>query len=179
MSKSGISFPDPWDFFITANTRIAPDSKLTTEMRVAPDSKLTTEARVAPDSKLTMEAVLRGQAGQPIALRVEPLAIAVTGERDRPVSASVQAELVNLPRFTYEQILSLLRTVLTPRIRMQFPQNTNFGISVFPLTLFGVDALSFRVCGESQVIIGEYVPNRFERCEEDCDPCDPVPDCCA
>jgi hypothetical protein len=171
MGKGGIEFPDPWDFGIdlsgSLSTRIDPSSKLTTEMRVTPDSKLTTEM------------IMRGQAGQPIALHMDPLAVSVTGERERPVSVSAQMELVNLPRFTYDQLLGLIRTMMTPRIRMQFPQNTTFGVSVFPLTLFGVDALTFRVCGESQVIVGEYVPNRYERCAEDCLPeCDPPPDCC-
>jgi hypothetical protein len=161
------SIPDKFDFDLTGGIRIDPTSKLATEMRIAPDSKLTTEL------------VLRGEAGQPIALHVDPLGVSVTGDRDHPVSVSAQAELLNLPRLTYDQIVGLIRTVMTPKLRVQFPQNMRFGISVFPLTLFGVDALSFRVCGEGQFIVGEYVPNRYERCEEDCLPeCDPPPDCC-
>lgn len=134
--------------------------------------------RIDPASKLTM--VMGGVPGQPIALHVDPLGVSITGDRDHPVSMSAQAELLNLPRLTYDQIVGLIRTVMTPKLRIQYPQNMRFGISVFPLTLFGVDALSFRVCGEGQVIVGEYVPNRYERCEEDCLPeCDPPPpDCC-
>jgi hypothetical protein len=57
-------------------------------------------------------------------------------------------------------------------MRMRMPVNLNFGVSVFPFNLFGVDVVQFSICGEPQVILDDYVPNAYERCAVACEPCE-------
>jgi hypothetical protein len=101
------------------------------------------------------------------------LSLTVLGDANKPIGAKVDAavEIVNLPRFTINDFLTLIDAVKKPDLRARFPVQLRFGISVFPLNLFGVDALQFSICGEPQVILEPYRPNAFERCEVDCEPC--------
>jgi hypothetical protein len=101
-------------------------------------------------------------------------AITVRGDKANPLSMALDAsmQLKNLPNFTVQDIENLLDR-MKPRMRLRMPFHFNFGVSVFPLNLFGVDALQFSLCGEPQVIVQDYTPNAYERCEVDCDPCDP------
>jgi hypothetical protein len=46
-----------------------------------------------------------------------------------------------------------------PDTRVHLPAHYNLGIS-----LFGIEILSFSLCGESQVINEKYVPRRVELC---------------
>jgi hypothetical protein len=102
------------------------------------------------------------------------LTMTVLGDAAKPVAAKMDAtvDVKNLPHFTMADFLSLIDTLKKPDLRARFPVQLNFGISVFPLNLFGIDALQFSICGEPQVILQPYVPNAYERCEVDCQPCD-------
>lgn len=103
------------------------------------------------------------------------LTMTLLGDREHPVAvaAAVDASLFlkNLPVFTYDQIRCLIDS-LKPRMRVRAPFHFNFGVSVFPLNLFGVDALQLSLCGEPQLIIEDY-----ESCEVECEPCDPCDPC--
>lgn len=100
------------------------------------------------------------------------LTMTVLGDAAKPIATKIDAsvDMKNLPHFTMADIMALIDALKTPDLRARFPVQLNFGISVFPLNLFGIDALQFSVCGEPQVILQPYVPNAFERCEVDCLP---------
>jgi hypothetical protein len=100
------------------------------------------------------------------------VSLTVLGDAEKPIAAKIDAsvDMKNLPHFTVPDLLSLIKEVKRLDIRACFPVNFKFGISVFPLNLFGVDAVQFSVCGEPQVILQPYVPNAYERCEVECEP---------
>ncbi|MGE0026626.1 MAG: hypothetical protein AB7O78_19470 [Thermoleophilia bacterium] len=120
------------------------------------------------DVRATTSSVIMGSTDAPIALRVEPLDVSATlkGDPKAPITANagVDLDLRNLPHLTFDQITELIRTVTLAKSRIRFPVNMNFAVSVFPLTLLGVDALSFTVCGEPAIIRDDCVPE----CEEPC-----------
>lgn len=169
----GLSFPDPWDFTVTSNSQLVSNSNLTS------DSKLSSA------SKLAAETLLRGDPEQPVTLKLEPVEFMLKlepieftttfkGDPNAPIAATF--ELMNLPRLSFDQWLTLIKTVLTPKVRVHFPVNLSFAVSVFPLNALGYDAVTFSVCGEQQIITEEYIPNRFERCDVHCEPveCEPI-----
>jgi hypothetical protein len=120
------------------------------------------------DVRATTTSVVTGSRDAPIAMHLDPLDVSATlkGDPRAPITANagIDLDLRNLPHLTFDQITELIRTVTLARSRIRFPVNMNFGLSVFPLTLLGVDALSFSVCGEPAVIRDDCVPD----CEEPC-----------
>ena len=120
------------------------------------------------DVRATTSSVVMGSKDAPIAMRIEPLDVSATlkGDPKAPITANagIDLDLRNLPHLTFEQITELIRTVTLAKSRIRFPVNMNFGVSVFPLTLLGIDALSFSVCGEPAIIRDDCVPD----CEEPC-----------
>ena len=122
------------------------------------------------DVRATTSSVVMGSKDAPIALRLDPLDVSATlrGDPKAPITANagIDLDLRNLPHLTFEQINELIRTVTLARSRIRFPVNMNFAVSVFPLTLLGVDALSFSVCGEPAVIRDDCVPDCEEPCAE-------------
>lgn len=119
-------------------------------------------------------AVNAGVTAEAVATVNGAVTMTLLGDKEHPVAVAADATLLlkNLPEFTYDQIKDLLDS-LKPRMRVRMPFNFNFGVSVFPLNLFGVDALQLSFCGEPQLIVQDYKPNAYERCEVDCEPCDP------
>ena len=120
------------------------------------------------DVRATTTSVITGSRDAPIAMHLDPLDVSATlkGDPKAPITANagIDLDLRNLPHLTFDQITELIRTVTLARSRIRFPVNMNFGLSVFPLTLLGVDALSFSVCGEPAVIRDDCVPD----CEDPC-----------
>lgn len=102
------------------------------------------------------------------------MSMTLLGDPARPVATKmdVAMKMTNLPEFKLEDIFALIRTMKETKMRMRMPVNLNFGISVFPFNLFGVDVVQFSICGEPQVIIDDYVPNAYERCAVECEPCE-------
>ena len=149
----------------------SPDIKLIPtdfEIDMGVDATVATVSDVTADVKATTSSVVMGSKDAPIALRVEPLDLSATlkGDPRAPITANagIDLDLRNLPHLTFEQINELLRTVTFAKSRIRFPVNMNFAFSVFPLTLLGIDALSFRVCGEPAIVRDDCVPD----CEEPC-----------
>ncbi len=149
----------------------SPDIKLIPtdfDIDMGVDANVTTVSDVTADVKATTSSVVMGSKDAPIALRVDPLDVTATlkGDPKAPitVNAGVDLDLRNLPHLTFEQINELIRTITLAKSRIRFPVNMNVGFSVFPLTLLGVDALSFTVCGEPAIIRDDCVPD----CEEPC-----------
>jgi hypothetical protein len=145
----------------------SPDIKLIPtdfDIDLGVDAKVTTDSEV----RATTTSVVMGSKDAPIALRIEPLDVSATlkGDPKAPITANagIDFDLRNLPHLTFEQITELIRTVTLAKSRIRFPVNMNFGVSVFPLTLLGIDALSFSVCGEPAIIRDDCVPD----CEEPC-----------
>jgi hypothetical protein len=95
------------------------------------------------------------------------------GDETKPLSTRLAAEvrIQNLPNLTMDDFYGLIRALKQTKIRMRMPVNLNFGLSVFPFNLWGIDVVQFSICGEPQVIIDDYKPNAFERCEVGCEPC--------
>jgi hypothetical protein len=94
--------------------------------------------------------------------------IELIGDPNRPVTTrmAMAMTMTNLPTFP----LSFFERLLRRRIRM--PVNLRFGMSVFPFNLYGVDVIQFSICGEPQVIMDDYIPNAYERCAVECEPCE-------
>lgn len=122
------------------------------------------------DVTATTSAVLTGSKDAPISMRLDPLAVAATlkGDPAAPITAKagIDLDLRNLPHLTFEQITELVRTVTLARSRIRFPVQMNLGLSVFPLTLLGIDALTFSVCGEPAIVRDDCVPDCEEPCSE-------------
>ncbi|HSD05953.1 hypothetical protein [Flavobacterium sp.] len=89
------------------------------------------------------------------------------GDPNEPVSTDSKIEILNLPRFTLQDIKDMMKT------RVRIPNYSNVCIK-----MLGVEVLSVHLGGESQIITEPYIPNSAERCEADC--CDyddrPFPD---
>ena len=117
-------------------------------------------ANIHADAKVT----LVGDPDHPVAAQVQ-----LIGDPERPVTAKVGLSMLleNFPIVSKEDMWRLLKR------RIRLPLNFRFGMSVFPLNLFGVDAVQFSLCGEPQLILDDYVPNAYERCEAECEPCQP------
>jgi hypothetical protein len=81
----------------------------------------------------------------------------LTGDPSEPVSTDSKVELLNLPRFTLEDIKDMMKT------RVRIPNYSNVCFK-----MMGVELFSVCMSGEGQVITEPYVPNAAERCEDDC-----------
>ena len=85
----------------------------------------------------------------------------LTGDAKEPVSTDSKMEILNLPRFTLQDIKDMMK------VRMRIPNYSNVCFKVF-----GIEMFSVCVSGEGQVITEPYIPNAAERCETD-DCCEP------
>jgi len=103
------------------------------------------------------------------------VSMTLLGDPARPVATKmdVAMTMTNLPEFKLQDIFDLIAALKKMNMRVRMPVSLNFGISVFPFNLFGVDVVQFSLCGEPQVIVDDYVPNAYERCAVDCEPCTP------
>lgn len=81
----------------------------------------------------------------------------LTGDTKEPIATDSKVEIMNLPRFTLQDIKDM------QKVRMHIPNYTNLSFK-----LFGVEMMSICMNGEAQVITEPYVPNPQERCEDDC-----------
>lgn len=144
----------------------SPDIKLIpTDFDVDMDATVGTVSSVTA----TTTAAITGRKDAPVSLSVDPLAVQTTirGDPAAPLEtrAGVELDLRNLPHLTFEQISALVDRVTLAKSRIRFPVKMSFGFSVFPLTLFGVDAVRFSVRGESTIVRDDCVPD----CDEPAD----------
>ncbi|WP_205479492.1 hypothetical protein [Sphingomonas arenae] len=95
------------------------------------------------------------------------------GDPAKPVATKmdVSMTMTNLPEFKLQDIFDLVAALKKMSMRMRMPISLNFGMTVFPFNLFGVDVVQFSICGEPQVILDDYKPNAYERCAVECEPC--------
>ncbi len=82
------------------------------------------------------------------------------GDKDEPVATDSKIEIVNLPRFTLQDIKDMMK------VRVRIPNYSNVCFKVL-----GVELFSVCMSGEGQVITEPYIPNAAERCETGC--CEP------
>ena len=82
------------------------------------------------------------------------------GDKNEPVATDSKVEILNLPRFTLQDIKDMMK------VRMRIPNYSNVCFKVLGMELFSVC-----MSGEGQVITEPYIPNAAERCEDDC--CEP------
>ena len=90
----------------------------------------------------------------------QPLATMLIGDAQRPVATDSKIELLNLPRFTLQNIQDMMK------VRVTIPNYQQICFKVL-----GMEFFSICLNGEAQVITEPYVPNSLERCETDC--CEP------
>ncbi len=82
------------------------------------------------------------------------------GDPKEPVFTDSKVELLNLPRFTLQDIKDMMK------VRMRIPNYSNLCFKVL-----GVEFFSVCMSGEGQVITEPYIPNAAERCEDNyCEP---------
>lgn len=79
------------------------------------------------------------------------------GDPNEPVSTDSKIEILNLPRFTLQDIKDMMK------VRVRIPNYSNICVK-----MLGVEILSVCVGGEGQIITEPYVPTAAERCEDDC-----------
>ncbi len=82
------------------------------------------------------------------------------GDPKEPVSTDNKIEIMNLPRFTLDDIKNMMK------VRVHIPNYSNICVK-----MLGVEVLSVCMGGESQIITEPYVPTAAERCEDEC--CEP------
>lgn len=83
--------------------------------------------------------------------------LTLKGDPNNPVSTDSKVEILNLPRFTLQDIKDMMKT------RVRIPNYSNVCFK-----MMGVELFSVCMSGEGQVITEPYVPNAAERCEDDC-----------
>ncbi|MEP6681945.1 MAG: hypothetical protein ABJA35_01750 [Parafilimonas sp.] len=86
--------------------------------------------------------------------------LTLKGDASAPVATDSKLEILNLPRFTLQDIKDMMK------VRVHIPNYTNVCLKVL-----GVEMLSVCVSGEAQIITEPYVANVAERCETNC--CEP------
>jgi hypothetical protein len=84
----------------------------------------------------------------------------LTGDPKTPVATDSKIEIMNLPRFTLQDIKDM------QKVRVRIPNYSNMCFKIFGLEMF-----SLCMSGEGQIITEPYIPNAAERCETDC--CEP------
>ena len=84
----------------------------------------------------------------------EPIATLLIGDPARPVSTDSKIEILNLPRFTLQDIKDMMK------VRVRIPNYSQVCFKMLGLELF-----SICLNGEGQVITEPYIPNAAERCE--------------
>jgi hypothetical protein len=131
-------------------------------------------AKVVGDKQQPIPMHMTGDTAQPITTQMQgdpnkPIATLLQGDPSKPITTQLQGdpekpiattmELMNIPRLSFEDIKDLM----TPKLRLQMP---NYEQLCFKL--FGVEVWSLCLSGEIQAITQPYVPNSYERCEDDC-----------
>ncbi|MEP6846832.1 MAG: hypothetical protein ABI861_12550 [Panacibacter sp.] len=86
--------------------------------------------------------------------------LTLKGDSKEPVATDSKIEILNLPRFTLQDIKDMMK------VRVHVPNYSNVCFKVF-----GVEMFSLCMSGEAQVITEPYIPNAAERCEDNC--CEP------
>ena len=84
----------------------------------------------------------------------------LTGDAKEPVATDSKIEVLNLPRFTLQDIKDM------EKVRVRIPNYSNICFK-----MFGVEMFSVCMSGEGQVITEPYIPNAAEKCETSC--CEP------
>ena len=178
-------WPNPWEYDIDSTLRAAVDSELAANVDSSVKADVDSSVRVLGNSeqpvtlkleplKIAATTQFVGSREQPVTLKLEPVEVSTTlrGDPKAPISTRSEIEFTNLPRLTFDELITVIKTFTTPTLRIHFPVGLNFAFSFFPLNVLGYDAATFSICGEQQVITEAYVPNRFERCDVDCEPAD-------
>ncbi len=80
----------------------------------------------------------------------------LTGDPKEPLCTDSKIEILNLPRFTLEDIKDIMK------VRVRIPNYSNVCLKVF-----GVELMSICMGGESQIITEPYIPNAAEQCKDD------------
>ena len=106
---------------------------------------ITTDNKIAADSKLTSESRLTSEGR-------------VTTESKLTSDSKVDLGLDDIRIKELPRIDLRLETSMKPT-RIHFPVNLRFGLQTL-----GLELLAFSVCGESMVVIEDYVPHKTEMC---------------
>jgi hypothetical protein len=169
------NWPSLWEYDIDSTLNALVDSDLTanvdSSIQVLGNSEQPVTLKLEP-LKIAATTQFVGSREQPVTLKLEPVEVFTTlrGDPKAPISTRSEIEFTNLPRLNFDELITVIKTFTTPTLRIHFPVGLNFAFSFFPLNVLGYDAATFSICGEQQVITQAYVPNRFERCDVDCEP---------
>lgn len=86
--------------------------------------------------------------------------VKLTGDAKEPVATDSKIEILNLPRFTLQDIKDM------QKVRVHIPNYSNICFKVL-----GVEMFSICMSGEAQVITEPFIPNSAEKCDDSC--CEP------
>lgn len=122
----------------------------------------TSTATIVGDPNRPLSTLLIGDRNKPLTTLVigdrnQPLTTLLIGDPNQPISTDSKIELLNLPRFTLQDIKDMMK------VRVRMP---NYSQVCFKL--LGQELFSICLNGEAQVITEPYVPNAMERCETEC-----------
>lgn len=178
MSSVDVTIESPFNIGggMTLTTVGDPDTPIATLMTGDPTKPIAT--LMTGDASKPITTLMTGDASKPISTLMtgdanKPITTLMIGDPNKPITTKIQGdpshplsfELMNLPRFTIQDIKDLM----TPKIRIRMPIYMELCFK-----LFGKEVFSVCMAGEPQVITEPYVPNAHERCEvECCDPCAP------
>lgn len=81
----------------------------------------------------------------------------LTGDPREPVSTDSKIEILNLPRFTLQDIKDMMK------VRVRIPNYSNICVK-----MLGVEVLNVCMGGEGQIITEPYIPTSAENCEDEC-----------
>ena len=137
------SIPDKYYLFPQMSGAVGLDTQLNGDLNTHIDGAISTNTT----AKLT---------GDPN----EPIATLLIGDPAKPIATDSKIEILNLPRFTLQDIKDMMK------VRVRSP---NYSQVCFKL--LGQEIFSICMNGEGQVITEPYVPNAMERCEVEC--CEP------
>ncbi len=139
----------PTEYDINLHEGISVDTKLDGNLNTTLGGTLT----LAGGISTTNSAKLTGDPAQPIATLL-------IGDPNKPVATDSKIEILNLPRFTLQDIKDMMK------VRVHIPNYSQICFKVL-----GQEFFSICINGEAQVITEPYIPNAAERCEDDC--CEP------
>lgn len=154
--SASVDIPDTYTITLDGGLALDP-----VEIQGDPDRPLTT--LVKGDKAAPVATLMTGDSEQPIATLLtgdpgKPISTLLTGDPNKPMAATI--EMLNIPRLSLDDIKDLL----TPKLRIQMPSYQQLCFK-----LLGIEIFSLCLSGESQVITKPYRPNKYERCEPDCD----------
>ncbi|MCB0725171.1 MAG: hypothetical protein KDC73_10760 [Ignavibacteriae bacterium] len=146
---------------------ILKDIKLRTDSEIDAVVDANADINANVNGTLNLNTSMTGDINKPVSVLIlgdekKPVSAFIKGDPNNPVAFSM--ELMNLPRFTVQDIKDMMKV----RLHLPMYQQACF-------KFLGHELFSICLGGEAQAITEPYVPNSHERCEVTCCEVDTTP----